>query len=245
MYTPADTASYAPVPNDRPYAGWLYLGLGVVWKDAGVRNVLFLDVGVVGPWSYAEQTQRLLHDLRGLDHPNGWDNQLHNELGVVVTYQRKWRWPRLEHRLGADWELLPHAGFALGNVQTSANLGGELRGGWNLPDDFGTAVIEPASTTSTPVEGAEKAPRGRSAVGSYVFARVDGRAVAHDIFLDGNTFGDGPSVDRNWLVADLCAGVAFEYRSFKFSYAYVYRTREFKGQEEGQVFGTVSINLSF
>lgn len=245
IYTPDDTEAFEPVPGDRPYAGWLYLGVGVVWKDAKVRNSLVLNVGVVGPWSYAQEAQRLLHDLRGLDAPNGWDNQLHNELGVVAIYQREWRWPKLGRRLGLDWEMLPHAGIALGNVQTSVNLGGELRAGWNLPDDFGTAAIDPASTTSTPVEGTEKAPRPRFAVGSYFFARADGRAVAHDIFLDGNTFGDGPSVDRKRFVADLSGGVAVSYRNLKGAYAFVYRTVEFDGQKKGQVFGTMSLNFSF
>ncbi len=88
MDTPDNTEAYDPVKGDRPYAGWLYLGVGVVWKDAAVRNSLILNIGVVGPWSYAQEAQRLVHDIRGLDHPNGWANQLHNELSVVGVYER-------------------------------------------------------------------------------------------------------------------------------------------------------------
>ena len=88
MYTPSDTQAYKPLPSDRPYAGWLYGGTGVVWKDAEVRNSLLLDIGVVGPWSLAQQTQRTVHDMLGIAHPNGWDNQLHNELGLDLVYER-------------------------------------------------------------------------------------------------------------------------------------------------------------
>ena len=245
IYTPDDTESFDFVKGDRPYAGWLYLGLGVVWKNADVRNSLVLNVGVVGSWSYAQEAQRTVHDLRGLGHPNGWDNQLHNELGIVATYQREWRWPKHERRVGLNWEFIPHAGIALGNVYTYANLGGELRVGLNLPDDFGTAAIGPAATTSTPVDGRQGAERSRFDLGLYVFARADGRVVAHDIFLDGNTFGNSPSVDRKWLVADLSAGVAVNYKNTKFAYAFVYRTEEYYGQKEAQVFGTVSVNFAF
>ena len=245
IYTPDDTESFGLVKGDRPYAGWLYLGLGVVWKNAEVRNSLVLNVGVVGSWSYAQEAQRLVHDARGLGHPNGWDNQLHNELGVLVTYERKWRWPKHERRVGLDWEFLPHAGIALGNVYTYANLGGELRAGLNLPDDFGTASIGPAATTSTPVDGRQGAERSRFDLGLYLFARADGRAVAHNIFLDGNTFGNSASVDRKWFVADLSAGVAVNYKNTKLAYAFVYRTEEFYGQKEAQVFGTVSMNIAF
>ena len=245
MYTPDNTEAFGPVKGDRPYAGWLYLGVGVVWKDATVRNSLVLNVGVVGSWSYAQEAQRLVHDIRGLNHPNGWDNQLHNELGVVAVYEREWRWPKHDRRAGLGWEFLPHAGLALGNVRTYANLGGELRAGFNLPDDFGTATIGPAATTSTPVDGRQAATRSRYDLGLYVFARADGRVVARDIFLDGNTFGTSASVDRKWLVADLSVGAAVNYRNTKLAYAIVYRTKEFYGQKEGQLFGTVSMNFAF
>lgn len=245
IYTPDDTEAFDLVKGDRPYAGWLHLGVGAVWKNADVRNSLVLNIGVVGSWSYAQEAQRLVHDARGLGHPNGWDNQLHNELGVIATYERKWRWPKHEQRVGFDWEFLPHAGVALGNVQTYANLGGELRAGLNLPDDFGTAAISPAAPTSTPVDGREGAERSRFDLGFYVFARADGRVVAHNIFLDGNTFGDSPSVDRKWLVADLSVGAAVNYKNTKIAYAFVYRTEEYHGQREAQIFGTVSVNVTF
>ncbi len=245
MYTPDNTEAFGPVKGDRPYAGWLYLGVGVVWKNAQVRNSLVFDIGVVGSWSFAQETQRLVHDFRGLNHPNGWDNQLHNELGVVGVYEREWRWPNRERRSGLGWEFLPHAGIALGNVRTYANLGGELRAGLNLPDDFGTASIGPAATTSTPVDGRQAAARSRYDLGLYVFARADGRVVAHDIFLDGNTFGNSASVDRKWFVADLSVGAAVNVKNTKLAYALVYRTKEFYGQKEGQLFGTVSMNFAF
>ena len=245
MYTPDNTEAFAPVSGDRPYAGWLYLGVGVVWKDAEVRNSLVLNMGVVGSWSLAQEAQRFVHDFRGLDHPNGWDNQLHNEFGFLGVYEREWRWPKHERRVGLDWEFIPHAGVALGNVQTYVNFGGELRAGVNLPDDFGTAAIGPGATTSTPVDGSQRATRSRFDVGLYVFARADGRAVAHNIFLDGNTFGSSASVDRKWFVGDLSAGAAVNYKNTKVSYALVYRTKEFYGQKEGQLFGTVSMNIDF
>ena len=167
IYTPDNTETTNFIPDDRPYAGWLYLGMGVVWKNAEVRNSLVLDLGVVGPWAYGQESQRLIHDLRGLGHPSGWDNQLDNEVGAVLLYERMWRWPKHERRSGLDWELLPHAGAAVGNVQTYANLGGELRAGLNLPDDFGTDTISTSASTSTPVDGRMGADRSRFDLGMY------------------------------------------------------------------------------
>ncbi len=246
IYTPDNTETPDYVPGDRPYAGWLYGGFGLVLKNANVRHTFALNIGVVGSYSYAEETQRLIHEARGFDVPQGWDNQLHNELGVVGVYEIAWRWPHHDRRVGLGWDFIPHAGIAVGNVYDYVNLGGEFRVGLNLPDDFGTAGISPGSTTSTPVEGNQQAQRARVFdLGAYVFARAEGRAVAHNIFLDGNTFGDSPSVDRKWLVADVSVGASVNYKNTKLTYALVYRTEEFETQEEGQVFGSVTVNFAF
>jgi lipid A 3-O-deacylase len=245
IYTPDNTKISAPQPNDRPYAGWLYASNGVVWKTDKVRNVLVMNLGVVGPWSYAQEAQRLVHDILGFGHPNGWANQLHNELGVTLAYERTWRWPHLVRRSGLEWEFLPHAGATGGNVMDFENLGGELRFGLNLPDDYGVATIGPASSTSTPVDGVMGAGRSWFPIGVHAFTRVDGRAVGHDIFLDGNTFGHSQSVGHNPFVADLTAGFTLNYKNTKLAYAVVYRTKEFRAQQQGQFFGTVSLNWTF
>jgi hypothetical protein len=245
IYTPDNTESYDLSRNDRPYAGWLYVGVGAVWKNERVRNSLILDVGLVGSYSYAQETQRYIHDARGFDHPNGWDNQLHNELGVMLAYERTWRFPHIVRRSGFEWELLPHAGAVVGNVKTHVNFGGELRFGLNLPDDYGTGVIGPASTTSTPLDGAMGASRSWFPLGTYFFARADGRAVGRNVFVDGNTFGDSHSVGHRLFVADLSAGIAMNYKNTKIAYAFVYRSKEFDQQMAAQVFGTVSVNWTF
>jgi len=89
------------------------------------------------------------------------------------------------------------------------------------------------------------ADRSRFDVGAYLFLRADGRAVARNIFLDGNTYTDSHSVSKNLFVADLSAGVAINYKNTKLAYALVYRTEEFKEQDDAQVFGTGSLNWTF
>lgn len=243
IFTPSDTLSTELVPDDRPYAGWLYAGLGLIWKNEQVRNSLVLNLGVVGPWSYAEQAQRLIHEARDIPVPNGWDHQLHNEVGAALAWETMWR-IRDRSEGGWDWDVLPYAGATAGNVAINARLGTEVRLGWNLPDDFGTASISDSAATPTPVEN-EQAKQWSQNLGAHVFARAEGRAVAHDIFLDGNTFGDSHSVTKEPLVADLAAGLSCNWRNTKLSYAFLYRTREFKGQDDGQIFGSLTMTINF
>lgn len=246
MFTPEDIHSSSLVVDDRPYAGWLYTGIGLIWKNARSRHSLSLEIGVVGPWALAHETQDFVHDLTGADKAQGWDHQLENEFGAVLAYERIWRFPLQTSRSGFDWEVLPFAGAMAGNINISAKAGAELRAGWNLPDDFGTATIDSTATTSTPMEGAQRARRsGFADVGAHVFVRGEGRAVAHNIFLDGNTFADSHSVDREPLVGEVSAGISFNYRDIKLTYAYAWQTREFRGQEEGQTFGSITLNIPF
>jgi hypothetical protein len=125
-------------------------------------------------------------------------------------------------------------------VYTYANAGGEIRLGINLPDDFGTALIRPAGDSSIPATDAKK-----NKAGVYLFAGADGRLVLRNIFLDGNTFTDSHDVDKENFVADLMAGVSVHYNRFKVTYSHVYRTKEFKTQQDEQIFGSVSIAYVF
>ena len=246
MFTPTDIQETELIEDDRPYAGWLYTGLGFIWKNNHVRNSLTLNIGVVGPTAYGQEAQDFVHELRGIPNARGWDNQLHDELGIVLGYQRMWRWPAQERRAGFDWEALPFIGANLGNVKISASVGAELRFGYNLPDDFGTETIGAAATTTTPMEGSQRASRGRwTNFGTHLFLRGEGHAVAHDIFLDGNTFSDSPSVDKLPFVADLSAGLSVNYKDVKLTYAYVYRTEEFRDQDGGQNFGSLTMSIPF
>lgn len=79
----------------------------------------------------------------------------------------------------------------------------------------------------------------------HLFASFDGRAVARDIFLDGNTFQDSHSVDKKYLVGDVSLGLGLIHRRWKFSLARVWRSKEYDGQQEPHKFGSVSLSYSY
>lgn len=244
LYTPVDTATPLYQPDDRPYAAWLYGGvaLHVINPDAlGGRaarlDVFELNVGVVGPSALGEETQNGFHDIINVDHAEGWANQIHDEPGVNLIYERRYRFSTDGARDGWGADLIPHAGFSLGNVFTYANAGAELRAGWKLPADFGSNLIRPT--------GDSNPDDRRPPFGVFLFGAFDARAVARDITLDGNTFKDSPSIDKQPFVADLYAGIGVTTPYLQLRYAQAYRTKEFKGQEDSQVFGSISATILF
>ena len=240
FFTPTVIAANPPDPTDRPYAGWLYLGADLLQdSDRRMLEHLELQLGVVGPAALGKQVQRTWHDWIGATEPEGWDSQLHNEPGLVLSYERKWRFGT-----GTDGvDVIPELGGSVGNVLSYGEAGAMLRFGHNLQADYGPARIRPA------LSGTDYFNRDYmdGDFGIYGFIGAQGRAVGRNIFLDGNTVRASPSVDKEPLVADLQAGASLFSRSgLRLDVSVVHRTDEFEGQHgSGDNFGIVSFGASW
>lgn len=243
MYTPTDKTRRDLITNDRPYAGWLYLGLAYNARNDTDMEVTEIDIGMVGPASLARQSQNFIHRIRGIDRFNGWDNQLNNELGIQFVKERKTKFFNWSRSGWPKMDAISHYGFALGNVNTYLNGGLEVRIGSFLPNDFGTAPIRPASDSNAPLPANVSRRMGDGGV--HFFASVDGRAVARNIFLDGNTFSDSHSVSKRYFVGDVAAGVAWQWVGGKITYAQYLRSKEFRGQTKAQSYGSITLSLEY
>lgn len=238
IFTPENTDATGPLPNERPYAAWLYLGLGAIAEHGSQLDTWVLNLGVVGPSAHGEQVQNEFHRLIGSDKSRGWDNQLRDEVGVQLLYDHRWRnlWKRSMRALGLD--LSPHVGFSVGNIATYLSGGLTLRLGNNLEGDFGAPRIRPSLPGSSFFVP-------RPGFGWYVFAGADARAVAHNIFLDGNTSKNSLSVDKKPFVLDTQTGIAIVWNRTRITYTYVLRTEEYDGQGQPDRFGSLSFSRYF
>jgi lipid A 3-O-deacylase len=246
IYTPRDIEAPTPDPADRPYAGWSYLEMAFISKKPEVSDTLGLQVGLVGPHGLAEDSQRIVHRLICDVRPEGWDYQLRDELGINLVYERRWQLYARALVKTAGVDLVPHLGVSLGNVQTYANAGGTLRLGFNLPSDFGVQLAGPGSVGGTPADDLDPRVALDRNFSFFVFGAGDGRAVARDIFLDGNTFRDSRSVDKQSFVADLSAGAGLMAGRWQLTYTQVWRTREFKAERARyNNFGSVTLSRAY
>lgn len=246
VYTPEARERTDLIPDDRPYAGALYLGLGLHSRNRRFMDTLELAVGLVGRHSYAQNIQKVVHEWTDTLIPKGWEHQLHDEPIVNLYIERKWKAMQSRNSEGFGFDVIPHAGLAVGNAYTGINVGSQVRFGWNLPNDFGTYLIRPGSDSNAPVDDAD--PRFFQPLhrfGIHGFLAVDGRAVARDILLDGNTFRNSHSVDKKPFVADCIGGIGIIIHRVKITYAFVYRTKEFETQRKEQYFGSISLSYTF
>lgn len=246
MYTPQDISAEVPDPTDRPYAGFLYGSIGLAADsrraDGSPRrlDVFALDVGVVGEASLAEPAQILVHKVIGVQRPEGWDEQLSNEIAFRLLYERNWR-------ASAKWDLpflpleldaTPNVGLALGTVETYAAVGVSLRMGEDLGDDYGPPRVRPALASPGFFQNAD-------GFGWYIFGGVQGRAVGRDLFIEGNTFKDSPGVDLEPFQMDVQAGLAVQLGGVEVAFTHVLRSPQHTERGRWNRFGSVNVRARF
>jgi hypothetical protein len=238
MYTPVDTNLFNPPTTERPYAGFLYGAIGLMEQseDKTRLDQLQLQLGVIGPASLAEDVQKMVHSIIHDAKPAGWHTQLRDEPGLALIYERSLKLIPPQSMFGLVLDVEPHFGGAVGNVYDYLNTGAMMRFGFNLPDDYGPMRIEPGLPGSNFFD-----PTG--GFSAYAFAGVDGRAVARNIFLDGNTWQSSRSVVKKNLVGDLELGAAITFERMRLSFTHVFRTREYRTQMSDDQFGAVSLSF--
>lgn len=249
IFTPEDITLQTPVPTDRPYAAWAYGSATVVATtrhakddpedpDEMTQDVLQVNLGIVGPSAGGKFVQTNWHNIIEVTRPEGWDSQLKDEIGIEITAQRMRQYGGFDLPFGFETDYAVHGGVTLGNVRTYGTLGGMARIGLDLGSDFGPPRIRPALAGAGVFETDQP-------FGGYIFAGLEGRAVARDMFLDGNLWRDSARVtDRRDFVADAQFGIALHQGDVQVAFTYVHRTEEFVAQAGPQRFGAVSISLA-
>ena len=246
LYTPENLALVQPDPTDRPYAGWLYVGMALYRESQETLDSTGITLGMVGPaaggalvqndWHYFSRTY-----LGGGRKANGWDQQLRNEPGLVLMQARKWRLPARSGSLEMD--VLPEVNASVGNVFTYGGAGFLARLGQRIAVDWGPPRVQPAGLSGTDYFNQQRFDGGGFAW--YAFAGTEARLVARNIFLDGNSFEHSAHVSREPLVADFTAGITAVIPVGRVTLSYVRRSAEFTSQNGQDQFLSLSASLVF
>lgn len=241
LYTPSDIEIAGRQNDDRPWAAFLYGSAGLVSVTKNHIDSLEATVGVVGPAAMGEQVQKFVHKhVSDSPMPEGWRHQLKNEPALMLSWERSWPNRYGLEALGWNAGATPYIGATVGNVYTYANTGFTL---YLTPYDGGMQDAPVRVRPAMPGTGAFLVPENKFSW--YLFGGLEGRAIARNIFLDGNTFTDSHSVDKKPLVGDATAGLALTYGRVRLSYALIYRTKEFDEQDKGDIFGTMTLGVRF
>lgn len=255
IFTPGDYQATTLITDDRPYAAWLYVTAALQSREnlddgpgddawiasrADVQDSFELQFGVIGPSALGEEVQNGFHEIINSPEFRGWDNQLRDEPGMLAYLERKWRLRVMHDPSRIGFDLMPHAALSLGNVRTALQGGLAARVGFNLPDDFVTNTLRNSAHSAL---GMGNESWLSFDWGLYAFVSLEGSAVAQNIFLDGNTFRDSHSVEKEPFVSDFAFGLGAHIDQVQLRYSRVRRSEEFVGQDGSQHFGSLTLSL--
>lgn len=241
IFTPKDISQTVANPNDRPWAAFLYGTMGMITLTDNHTDEVEVTLGMVGPAALGEQSQKFIHkNITDSPTPKGWDNQLKNEPGLMLGWQRAWPMFLKEQTGHYFWSLKPYVGATVGNIRTYGNAGFTVR---VSPSDSKWQDTPIRIRPAMPGSGIYEIHRNKWSWS--LFTGLETRAVTRNIFLDGNTFTDSNSIDKKSFVADATAGASLTYNNTRISYTLIYRTKEFETQDDPQVFGALSVGVRF
>jgi lipid A 3-O-deacylase len=230
MYTPTNLSEKPPV-GDRPYAGWLCMGMKGISNSfvQATRFTTEYTLGVIGPASLQGAFQKEFHKIVGRPEPKGWDKQIPNDIALNLSFVGEKRIVRPAENV----DLIGVMELNIGTVSNYMGFGGMLRVGWF--DDYFKNIFQ--------VDGINKWQ-------IFAFARPLVRIVADNSLLQGGifTFRESPyripkdDLRRYYLETEFGYGIS--YHKFNFTYSQCVRTAEFKGAKNMQ-WGKMSFAYSF
>lgn len=241
LFTPENISIRQNQVNDRPWAAFLYGSIGLATLTKNHLDELEFTAGIVGPAALGEQTQKFVHKhITDSAIPRGWDNQLAFEPGLIMSWRRRWPVWFTQNIDAFRFRIEPDINMSLGNIYTYAGSGATFTFG-----PYGDRMQDTPPRVQPAMAGTGFFDTPDNELSWYLFAGLHGRAIARNIFLDGNTFKDSHDVSKKHLVGDANVGFALTFDDYRLSYTLNYRTKEFDGQEDDSVFGSITLTTRF
>ena len=210
IVTPDDINLEDPLrpPDDLPYGGLLFYSDNWIRAYQGQAEKIGVTLGVVGEYSFAEETQKLVHKLLDGDDPQGWDTQLNDEIVFQLSHAQVWKsWTSSNGRS----DILLGTDASLGTISSSVGATAMYRYGRQLQRSFATALLVTSRSANSMAMQA----------GWYLFAATNASYLANQIFLDGNTFdNDGQkSMEYDNGTIGVTLGMAYAWPKFSLTFA--------------------------
>ncbi|HWB28672.1 MAG TPA: lipid A deacylase LpxR family protein [Chitinophagaceae bacterium] len=208
IYTPSDISRVPPAKNDYRYAGalvashTLYSANPV--KKFGIQTTVI--AGVMGPPSFAEQTQTFFHHVINYRLPRGWDYQLPFDVLVNVNVTAEKMLAEYRNRA----ELMGGARFAAGSMEDGLTIYLKIRAGIMKP--YFDGYISGHSNTHR-----------KKRLQLYAFIQPGAELLGYYALIQGGLFNDKPSyyddgitprADSRKLIGHVNGGLTLAGRKF-------------------------------
>jgi hypothetical protein len=247
FYTPSDKTSDTIVPDDRPFAGAIYLTFRnySISSDLKQRLTSELSIGAIGPVAQAQQMQNGVHKMFANHNADtnikGWNYQLNNDL--YLNYKLSF-----EQRIffSSLMEANSIYQFNVGTAFTDFGIGGRVRlGKFKSFFDKNMGLLNHAERNTT-------FPQFLKGIQVYFFYAPVVKMVLYNAMLQGGVVNKLNNTVEHRIQSDAVSrlvvagsyGMAMVFGRFNIILTEYFNSKEF---ETGSVFsyGTVILTYSW
>lgn len=237
MYNPISGYSPDPAKQDRPFAGYLYVGGALSWFHSN-ESVLktSVEIGTTGPNSLAEDGQELLHNTIGFYELDGWQYQIKNEMAVNLSAQ----YTRLLHRASNNAIDFSFEGYAnVGTTFSGAGAGILFRAG-GINQLFNSAYTNAVIGNNAKTKALVKRE-------IFFYAKPQLNFVAYDATVQGSMFNNNSPVTFGVKPIVFAQQIGFNFSSqrFTFDFGMLFKTKEIKSTAKAHQYGSISMFYRF
>jgi len=227
----SDSVISAPIPGDRPFAGWLHGDITANIISERRLTSFGLVAGITGRASGAELVQKGFHHLINQVDPPGWRYQLGFRPAASVSYTDNLRAVIASSGDHDFADVMPSWSAQAGNARTSAYAAVETRVGYHLAHPWSPAA---------------RARAGARDFGIWIYGGMRESLVLYDQTLDRSYTKDGTtfSVDRIPWVYSYDFGLAVRRHSLTITFGGTHDAKEYKTEEvQNHSYGTITITV--
>jgi hypothetical protein len=237
MYTPYKSVVNSPLEHDRPFAGYLYAGFGMIraYKNYQILKTS-LQVGVIGSNSFARELQEFIHNIYDFRKATGWKYQIKNAFGLnfntnylktVVNSKKKY------------FDISWINSLNLGSVITNTSSGFYTRIGF-IPLQKSTNSIAFNTNLNN------KHTNYFRETESFLYVKSMLNYVFYDATLQGSFLNKTSPITKKIkpLILDIEIGLKFTINRLNFGYVFIYNTKKSEGlrYKYGDQYGRITIN---
>ncbi|WP_153912527.1 lipid A deacylase LpxR family protein [Shewanella sp. TC10] len=233
MWTPTEIAYDYPQPNERPYAGLLELESFTGQFSSSLAQKNWLTLGVMGPASFAEELQTVVHKITGSTTPKGWDYQIENQVTFQLAYEVDALLNRWQAFDNSEWDISVFNHTMAGNFRSQSSVGLTLRWGDDLAETFGQLSSQ-AGHMGNYTSAANR-------YGSWqAYLRMQAGYRFNDLTIEGDLpYDSSLTIEHQQAQANL--GVIWAFPTWSVSWSFNFYSKEYESDvDDWHGYGVIS-----
>ncbi|QFU23050.1 lipid A deacylase LpxR family protein [Shewanella eurypsychrophilus] len=221
MWTPTNIEVTDEIKNDRPYSGLISLNTYIREYSEESTTKYGLMLGIVGPSSHAEQSQKYIHQMIDSPKPMGWENQMEDKFVYGLEFESQKALLRRSAFGYYDYEVSMLNRVKVSNFQSEVAFGSTLRWGSQLHESFGSVGNKPGGLI-------DPSAFSNSKSGFFAYLALEGRYRFNDYTIDGARPEHVYNINvENWQSTG-STGVVYYQSTWGVALSYAVSTPNFK-----------------